>query len=100
MAKFLFKSNCPICFDEEIHQWTHSDCGGNRYIDENCYLICEKCDNKIFILDTYFTCNNHRNSQKPDVYDIICIIKSIVNIPEMNCKTRKNMLTLLKKYCD
>ena len=97
MPKFLFKTNCPICLDSEIIQWTHSNCGGDQYIDENCDLICEKCNDRTFILDKTFKCNNlnHKNYYKPDVYNVIAILARITNIPKF---TKINMLNLLKKY--
>ena len=98
MAKFLFKSICPICFEDDVMEWTHSDCGGRRYIDENLYLICEKCSDRTFILDAYFTCNNHNKSEKPDKYGMIEIITCIRNFPDMNCQTRRKMRSKLCSF--
>ena len=95
MAKFLFKSICPICLDGDVLEFTHSSCGGRRYIDENLYLICEKCSDRTFILDAYFTCNNHKKSEKADCYDMIEIISSLSNFPDMNCQTRRKMRSKL-----
>ena len=100
MPKFLFKTNCPICLDSEIIQWTHSNCGGDQYIDENCDLICEKCNDRTFILDQTFKCNNlnHKCYNEPDAHNVIAILSDLRNIPELDSYTRRNMLKLLIKY--
>ncbi len=100
MSKYLFRSICPVCLDGDIIKWTHTKCGGTRYIDENLYLICEKCNDRTFILDTSFTCNhnNHNKAEKPDVLSLMEIISSFENIPDINGCTRRKMLDKLKQF--
>ena len=64
------------------------------------YLICEKCNDRTFVLDTSFACdkNNHTKHEKPDVFCMITILSCLSNIPGMNLLTRKKMLDKLKKY--
>ena len=96
MPKYLFRSNCPICLDGDIIEWIHTDCGGRRYIDEDLYLLCDKCNNRTFILDSGFSCDKHKDSHKPELYDIISLISQITNIPDMNSATRRKMINKLR----
>ena len=66
MSKYLFKTICPACRDKEIISWCHDTkkCGGARYIDEDLYLHCNKCNDKTFLFDGAFNCNKH-DSRKP-----------------------------------
>ena len=50
MSKYLLKTKCPACEDEEIKTWRHNSekCGGAYYIDEDLYLHCNKCNDKTF----------------------------------------------------
>ena len=66
MSKYLFKTKCPACGDSEIISWCHDTkkCGGARYIDEDLYLHCNKCNDKTFLFNTTFNCGKH-DSRKP-----------------------------------
>ena len=99
MSKYLFESICPICLDGSRFVFYH-DCGGKRFIDEDLYLHCEKCNDKTFILDSEFKCdcNNHNYYEKVDKYDIISCISQISNLPSITGNVRKNMLKKLKDY--
>ena len=101
MAKFLFRSYCPICFEDDIIQWKHINCGGRIFIDENLDLICEKCGYRTFILNSPFVCNknNHTKEEKPDVFSIIAILSYINNIPGLDGPTRVKMRSKLKNFC-
>ena len=101
MSKYLFKCQCPICQEGDIFQWNHSNCG-RRFIDEDLYLICEKCNDRTFVLEASFACgkNNHTKPEKPDVYCMISTLGRIGNIPDLNGPTRKKMIDKLKKYID
>ena len=68
MSKYLFKTICPACGDSEIISWCHDpkNCGGARYIDEDLYLHCNKCNDKTFLFDGTFNCNKH-DSRKPEL---------------------------------
>ena len=56
MSKYLFKTKCPACGDREIFTWCHDpkNCGGARYIDEDLYLHCNKCNDKTFLFNSPF----------------------------------------------
>ena len=58
MSKYLLKITCPACRSRRISQRYH-ECGGKRYIDEDLYLYCDKCNNKTFFFDAKFQCENH-----------------------------------------
>ena len=66
MSKYLFKTKCPACSDREIISWRHDikKCGGDRYIDEDLYLHCNKCNNKTFLFNGRFNCGKH-DSREP-----------------------------------
>lgn len=94
MTKFLFRSFCPICLNGDIITWTHTNCGGNRYIDENLYLTCEKCNSRTYILDSTFSCPNHEGSKKTDLMSLIQMI-SLLDDSVIDFSTRKKMIKLL-----
>jgi len=102
MTKFLFRSICPICREyDDVIQWKHTNCGGRRFIDENLDLICEKCGDRTFILNSPFSCNknNHTKEEKPDAFSIIGILSYIKNIPDLDGRTRVKMRSNLINYC-
>jgi len=72
MSKYLFKTICPACGDSEIISWCHDpkNCGGARYIDEDLYLHCNKCNDKTFLFDGTFSCNKH-DSRKPSMVHVM-----------------------------
>ena len=47
MSRYLLVIPCPACGNTEIAQRYH-ECGGKRYIDEDLYLHCDKCNDKTF----------------------------------------------------
>ena len=61
MSKYLLKTKCPACEDEEIKTWRHNSekCGGAYYIDEDLYLHCNKCNDKTFFFRLSFDCGKH-----------------------------------------
>ena len=72
MSKYLFKTICPACGDKEIISWCHDTkkCGGARYIDEDLYLHCNKCNDKTFLFNATFDCGKH-DSRKPSMLDVM-----------------------------
>ena len=72
MSKYLFKTICPACGDSEIISWCHDPkkCGGARYIDEDLYLHCNKCNDKTFLFNTTFDCGKH-DSRKPNKVHVL-----------------------------
>ena len=53
MPRYKFIAGCPACGNRRISQRYH-ECGGKRYIDEDLYLYCDKCNNKTFFLIRHF----------------------------------------------
>ena len=87
MSKYLFKTICPACHDQEIISWCHDakKCGGNRYIDEDLYLHCNKCNDKTFLFNVpSFDCGKH-DPRKPEKYRFLAalqILQKTSDIPD------------------
>ena len=86
MSKYLFKTICPACRDKEIISWCHDTkkCGGARYIDEDLYLHCNKCNDKTFLFDGTFNCNKHdsRKPSKENVRRALSFLQISSDIPD------------------
>ena len=76
MSKYLFKTKCPCCDDSEIISWCHNSekCGGARYIDEDLYLHCNKCNDKTFLFNATFDCGIH-NFREPDRMEVMRMLR-------------------------
>ena len=86
MSKYLFKTICPACRDKEIISWCHDTkkCGGARYIDEDLYLHCNKCNDKTFLFNATFDCGKH-DSRKPSMLDVmkaLALLNTSSDIPD------------------
>ena len=84
MSKYLFKTICPACGDSEIISWCHTKCGGARYIDEDLYLHCNKCNDKTFLFNLTFNCGKH-DSRKPSrqhVLEYLTVLHYSSDIPK------------------
>ena len=86
MSKYLFKTKCPACFDREIISWCHNPqkCGGARYIDEDLYLHCNKCNDKTFLFNATFDCGKH-DSRKPiyqGIFSALAILQETSDLPD------------------
>ena len=85
MSKYLFKTICPACGDSEIISWCHDPkkCGGARYIDEDLYLHCNKCNDKTFLFNDTFNCGKH-DFRKPENHHFLAalaILRQISDVP-------------------
>ena len=85
MSKYLFKTGCPACGDREIILWCHNPkkCGGNRYIDKDLYLHCNKCNEKTFLFDATFDCGKH-DFRKPEFlhfFKALALLEHTSDIP-------------------
>ena len=85
MSKYLFKTRCPACIDKEIISWCHDTkkCGGARYIDEDLYLHCNKCNDKTFLFNLTFNCGKH-DLRKPIFQEFLAalsILRETSDIP-------------------
>ena len=94
MSKYLFKTKCPACEDEEIKTWCHNSekCGGAYYIDEDLYLHCNKCNDKTFLFNTTFDCGKH-DSRKPSrqhVLEYLTVLHFSSDIPKDILKKMTN----------
>ena len=89
MSKYLFKTVCPVCGDSEIISWRHATktCGGAQYIDEDLYLHCDKCNDKIFLFNMLFQCGKH-DYQHPNcihhVFKALLILNESSDVPYTN----------------
>ena len=86
MSKYLFKTVCPVCGDSKIISWRHDTktCGGARYIDEDLYLHCNKCNDKTFLFNSQFQCGKH-DYQDPNckhVFKALLILKESSDVPK------------------
>ena len=95
MSKYLFKTICPACGDSEIISWCHDPekCGGARYIDEDLYLHCNKCNDKTFLFNATFDCGKH-DSRKPTHMNYLAAL-AISHIP---VGILEKMIEKAKKY--
>ena len=86
MSKYLFKTKCPACDDSEIISWCHNSekCGGARYIDEDLYLHCNKCNDKTFLFNSTFQCGKHyfQYPNRMHVMRALLILKEYSDVPE------------------
>ena len=57
MNRVRFQSTCPACRNNEFYFWS-CNCGGDLYLDNKAYLICDKCDSRNFIFRKKFDCGN------------------------------------------
>ena len=97
MSKYLFRTFCPACNNGEIISWCHNSktCGGDRYIDEDLYLHCDKCNDKTFIFNSTFNCDKH-NSRKPDYFSVFRALSFLLQ--EVPKDIRKKMINIASNY--
>ena len=86
MSKYLFKTICPACGANEIISWCHNPekCGGDRYIDDDLYLHCNKCNDKTFLFNKTFDCGKH-DPRKPSmvhVMEALAFLQTSSDIPD------------------
>lgn len=66
--RYIMYMACPQCFLEgraNREYWQHGDaCGGYLYVDNNGYVVCEKCGKTAKITEMHFNCScgRHKNS--------------------------------------
>ena len=86
MSKYLFKTKCPACGDSEIFSWCHNTkkCGGARYIDEDLYLHCNKCNDETFLFNVTFNCGKHdyRKPSMEHVMEALVDLRQSSDIPK------------------
>ena len=62
MVKVRFQSTCPVCswINSNFYYWVHHNCGGDLYLDNYGYLICEDGDAEDFVFRWKFDCGKYR----------------------------------------
>ena len=100
MSKYLFKTICPACSDKEIISWCHDSktCGGARYIDEDLYLHCNKCNNKTFLFNSTFNCGKH-DSRKPDKMHVMKALYILEELSEVPDDILMKMIENVRRNC-
>ena len=95
MSKYLFRTKCPACGDYKIISWCHDPkkCGGARYIDEDLYLHCNKCNDETFLFNNTFDCGKH-DSRKPSMEHVIEALGVLISdIPkDIYCKMQEKAM--------
>lgn len=91
MSKWIFKSSCPACPDDDIPStWTRVRCGHKTYIWDDCDIGCPECFDYSFILDNKFICSNHSTeSREPNIQALlrcIAVVAQMVHIPYLTFK--------------
>ena len=76
MSRYLLTIPCPACGNREIALRYHT-CGGKRYIDEDLYLHCDKCNDKTFFFDSRFRCNEHNDYREVDLHKLMTILSTL-----------------------
>ena len=64
MVRVRFQSTCPACRNTNYYYWTHYNCGGELYLDNNAMLICDRCPAKDYIFRWKFDCKGTSDSHK------------------------------------
>ena len=78
-----FMSGCPYPGCPNQHtmiRWVHSDCGGYRWIYDDGYLQCEKCNERSKLIDNSFSCQYHEGEyRETSLENILNAISSSIN---------------------
>ena len=87
MSKYLFKTVCPACGSCPPRVWCHNSekCGGERYIDKDLYLHCNKCNDKTLLFNATFKCEEHDDFREPNAQRLIrtlLLLNEYSNLPE------------------
>ena len=94
MSRYLFDTICPACGRGNPGVFYHS-CGGKRYIDDNLYLYCDKCNNRAFLLDSRFKCESHddfRPIDKMAFMSSLSLMSRTSNVPKNIIRKMMNAL--------
>ena len=99
MSKYLFKTKCLACGDSEIISWCHDPkkCGGARYIDEDLYLHCNKCNYKTFLFNATFDCGKH-DYRKPSMMHVVTALAGLQTFSDIPHDILKKMLKKAMQY--
>ena len=94
MSKYLFKVPCPVCGSGSPRVWYHNSekCGGEWYIDEDIYLNCNKCNDKTYIFNLPFKCEEHDDFRKPNPIILVKLIALLVKISNMPVDIAQKMV--------
>ena len=73
MPRVRFQSTCPACRNNEFYYWIHHNCGGDLYLDNNAYLICDDGDARDFIFRLKFDCGNRDDGAHRGGFEYGCL---------------------------
>lgn len=73
MSRVRFQSTCPACRNNEFYYWIHHNCGGDLYLDNNAYLICDDGDARDFIFRWKFDCGNRKDDAHRGGFEYGCL---------------------------
>ena len=99
MSRYLLVIPCPACGNMEISQRYH-ECGGKRYIDEDLYLHCDKCNDKTFFMDSRFRCGNHEDYRKVNLKNLMLAFSSFSASSHLPTYIIKKMVKRALEYDD
>ena len=73
MVQVRFQSTCPSCRNNNFYYWIHHNCGGDLYLDNNAYLICNSCRIQDYIFRWKFDCGNRDNGAHSGGFEYGCL---------------------------
>ena len=73
MFRVRFQSSCPTCGSLGPFLWTHHNCGGNLYLDNNAMLICDSCPAEDYIFRWKFDCKERVNYVHKGGFEFGCL---------------------------
>ena len=99
MSKYLFKTVCPACGSCSPRVWCHNPekCGGERYIDKDLYLHCNKCNDKTLLFNATFKCEGHDDFREPNAQ---CLIKVLLLLNEHSNLPKNIIFDMIEKVKD
>ena len=90
IKKVRFKSTCPFshCRNPNIYYWTHSNCGGDLYLDNRAMLTCDRGDAEDYIFNWRFDIGFRGESEAgfekgcyPDFFACLSSLATLNNPP-------------------
>ena len=88
MSRYRFIAGCPVCGDQKLIRWQHTECSSEEEIDENGDIHCLKCKKNLgFIADIKFKCDNHDSKEVTDEQKVIRALSMLADkIPRDSMK--------------
>lgn len=75
MVRVRFQSTCPVCswINSNFYYWVHHNCGGDLYLDNYGYLICDDGDAEDFVFRWKFDCGKRNNGVHKGGFERGCL---------------------------